>query len=82
MHTQTKTVCIGVGFGRSVSTLKAVNGPSIAIVTSGGGSMELVTGGAGESITTGQVFFVPAGAQPSVSAGPEGITLHIAFTEM
>jgi len=63
-------------------TLTAVAGPSIAIVTSGVGSIELVTGAASEPMTTGQVFFIPAGAQPAIVAGPEGLTIHVAFTEI
>ena len=49
---------------RTSVALKAVSGPSIAIVTAGSGSAELITDRPSEAIATGQVFFVPAKSQP------------------
>jgi quercetin dioxygenase-like cupin family protein len=60
--------------------LAAVAGPSIVIVTAGGGTVELVAG-TPEPFTTGQVIFVPANGRPPLTASDADLVVHVAFAE-
>ncbi|EPQ59727.1 mannos-6-phosphate isomerase [Gloeophyllum trabeum ATCC 11539] len=59
----------------------AIDGPSIAIVTEGGGVMEW-GGKEGAQVGTGEVVFVGAGTEVTVEAqGGEGMVIYWAFVE-
>ncbi|EIW55798.1 mannos-6-phosphate isomerase [Trametes versicolor FP-101664 SS1] len=59
---------------------RAVDGPSVAIVTEGAGA---VTWGGGErlAVAEGEAFFVGAGQEVGVEAGAKRLVVHRAFVE-
>lgn len=70
-----------VTYSPSVShVLKGIEGPSILIVTQGGGKIGLSTGIDGE-LNLGMVYFVPANEAPTITAGDGGVTMYRAFAD-
>ncbi|RPA83638.1 mannose-6-phosphate isomerase [Ascobolus immersus RN42] len=60
--------------------IDGLNGPSIVIITRGGG--ELRVGPKGEVASEGSVFFVGAEARTKIKGAEEGLTAYWAFTEI
>ncbi|TFK56272.1 mannose-6-phosphate isomerase [Heliocybe sulcata] len=64
-----------------VETLAPISGPSIAIVTSGGGRVAWAKQAGGLELGTGDVVFVGAGTEVEVLGGGEGMVVYWAFVE-
>lgn len=71
--------CIKYSAG-STQPLRAIDGPSIFIVTQGSGTLGL-TDAAEDGLETGMVYFVPAGATPTMTAGDAGLNVYRAFCD-
>jgi mannose-6-phosphate isomerase len=63
---------------KDMETVKAIDGPSIILVTEGKGTLE--AGGNIRSVQEGYVFFLGQGTELAV-ASDEGVELHIAYCE-
>ncbi|KAI0635078.1 mannos-6-phosphate isomerase [Trametes polyzona] len=79
-----RTELIGAG---ARETHRAVDGPSIAIVTEGRGAVAWAatgtgTGGGRLEVSEGEVFFVGAGQEVEVVAEGEKLAIHRAFVEV
>lgn len=63
----------------------AVEGPSVLIITEGGGSLSWEEGGTGHSAALdrpGLVYFIGAGVPVTISADSKGATVYRAFVEV
>ena len=65
----------------TVETHVAIDGPSIAIVTEGAGTVEWCGDQQSLDISKGSVFFVAAGQEIKMKAGAGSLTLFRAFVE-
>ncbi len=59
--------------------LAAIHGPSVLIVTRGGGRMEVA--GEDVEVNEGSVWFVGQGSELAFEAGGDGMLVHLAFVE-